>query len=36
MPFVADLTDLAQDVVSALGPYLRQSDFPDTKSGSGH
>jgi hypothetical protein len=36
MPFVADLTYLAHDVVGALGPYLQRSDFPDTKSGSDH
>jgi hypothetical protein len=36
MPFVADLTHLAQDLVTALGPYLQRSDFPDTKSGSEH
>jgi antitoxin (DNA-binding transcriptional repressor) of toxin-antitoxin stability system len=36
MPFVADLTHLANDLVTALGPYLQRWDFPDRKSGSDH
>ncbi len=36
MPFVADLTRLAHDLVGVLGPYLQRWDFPDTKSGSVH
>ncbi len=36
MPFAADLTHLAQDVVNALGPYLQRWDFSDRNSGSDH
>lgn len=36
MPIMADLIHLAQDLVATLEPYLRQVDFPDTKSGSHH
>jgi hypothetical protein len=36
MPFVADLTPLAQDLVTALAPYLQRWDFSDTKSESDH
>jgi hypothetical protein len=36
MPVVADLTQLAHDLVGLLGPYLQRWDFPDRKSGSDH
>ena len=36
MPVVADLTQLAHDLVGLLGPYLQRWDFPDRKIGSDH
>lgn len=36
LPIIADLTQLAQDLVGTLGPYLQRWDFPGTKSGSHH
>jgi len=36
MPFVADLTHLAPELVGALGPFLQRWDFSDTKTDSDH
>jgi hypothetical protein len=36
MPVVAELTQLAHDLVGLLGPYLQRVDFPDRNSGSDH
>jgi hypothetical protein len=36
MPFVGDLTSLADDLVTTLAPYLQRWDFPDRNSGSDH
>jgi hypothetical protein len=36
MPVVANLMQLAHDLVGLLGPYLQRYDFPDRKSGSDH
>src|SRR5262249_14045820 len=36
IPIIADITVLAHDLVSVLGPYLQRGDFPDTKSESHH
>jgi hypothetical protein len=36
MPLVADLPNLAKDLVTALGPYLQRWDFPSRKSESDH
>ena len=33
IPVIADLTRLAQDLVTLLGPFLQPWDFPDTKNG---
>lgn len=34
MPVVANLAQLAHDLVGLLGPYLQRYDFPDRNSGS--
>jgi hypothetical protein len=36
MPFVGELAPLAQDLVNALGPFLRPLDFPSGINGSNH
>jgi hypothetical protein len=36
MPVVANLTQLAHDLVGLLAPYLQRWDFPDRISGSDH
>jgi hypothetical protein len=36
MPVVADLPQLAHDLVGLLGPYLQRWDFPGRTSGSDH
>ena len=36
MPFVGDLSQQANNLVAALGPYLQRDDFSDSKSGSDH
>lgn len=36
MPVVANLTQLAHDLVGVLGPYLQRFDFPARNSGSDH
>jgi hypothetical protein len=36
IPIIADLSRLAHDLVTLLGPYIQRWDFTDTKTGSHH
>ena len=36
MPFAGDISNLAQDLVNTLDPFLQRWDFSDRKSGSNH